>query len=121
LLDPRDHFSPEQVIGIGVDTTGSSPLPVDAANVPLALDPKWRENLAAQCWLWKDHTSYREAAESPARRAASPQYIAKCGNTYSSEWFWSKIWRCLKVAPEVFDAAYSWVELSDYIPRCSRA
>jgi L-ribulokinase len=45
-----------------------------------------------------------------------PQYIAKCGNTYSSEWFWSKIWRCLKVAPEVFDAAYSWVELADFIP-----
>src|SRR5439155_2822156 len=45
-----------------------------------------------------------------------PHYIAKCGNTYSSEWFWSKILHCLKTSPEVFDAAFSWVELSDYIP-----
>src|SRR5205085_651072 len=45
-----------------------------------------------------------------------PQFIAKCGNTYSSEWFWSKIWKALKVAPDVFDAAYSWVELSDWVP-----
>jgi L-ribulokinase len=112
-----EGFSAEQVIGIGVDTTGSSPLPVDARSVPLALDPKWRENLAAQCWLWKDHTSHREAAEITRLAAAHrPEYIAKCGNTYSSEWFWSKIWHCLKTAPEVFDAAHSWVELADWIP-----
>jgi L-ribulokinase len=147
LLDPRDHnlarqhpgdyllgleqsvrtalaqaggdpsFSPAHVIGIGVDTTGSSPLPVDAGNVPLASHPQWRDHLAAQCWLWKDHTSYREAARiTEVAAAIRPQYIAKCGNTYSSEWFWSKIWRCLKVAPEVFEAAYSWVELADFVP-----
>jgi L-ribulokinase len=113
----KPGFSLDQVIGIGVDTTGSSPLPVDASNVPLALDSKWSKNLAAQCWLWKDHTGYREAAEI-TRLAAEhrPHYIAKCGNTYSSEWFWSKIWHCLKIAPDVFEAAYSWVEFCDYIP-----
>ncbi len=110
-------FTPEQVIGIGIDTTGSSPIPVDARNVPLALQEPWKGNLAAQCWLWKDHTSHREAALITEIAARSrPHYIAKCGNTYSSEWFWSKIWHCLNTAPEVFDAAYSWVELSDYVP-----
>jgi L-ribulokinase len=110
-------FSASQVIGIGVDTTGSSPIPVDKNNVPLALSDKWKSNLAAQCWLWKDHTSYREASTITELAAKHrPQYIAKCGNTYSSEWFWSKIWKCLKVAPDVFEAAYSWVELSDWVP-----
>ncbi len=110
-------FSADQVIGIGVDTTGSSPIPVDAANQPLALDPKWAGNLHAQCWLWKDHTSHAEATRITELAAQHrPEYIAKCGNTYSSEWWWSKIWRCLNVAPEVFDAAYSWVELCDYLP-----
>ncbi|MGN6727068.1 MAG: ribulokinase, partial [Tepidisphaeraceae bacterium] len=88
-----------------------------AHNVPLGVLPQWKNHLAAQCWLWKDHTSYREAAaitETAAKHR--PQFIAKCGNTYSSEWFWSKIWHCLKVAPDVFAAAYSWVELSDYVP-----
>ena len=110
-------FSAGNVIGVGVDSTGSSPLPVDAKNVPLGMHPEFRENLAAQCWLWKDHTGYREAASITETAAKMrPQYIAKCGNVYSSEWFWSKIWRCLKVAPDVFDAAYSWVELADFIP-----
>jgi L-ribulokinase len=110
-------FSPETIVGIGVDTTGSSPLPVDRNNRPLGLDPKWKNNLHAQCWLWKDHTSHREAAAITEIAAEHrPHYIAKCGNTYSSEWFWSKIWHCLKVAPDVFDAAYSWVELADWVP-----
>ncbi len=110
-------FSADKIIGLGVDTTGSSPIPVDAANRPLALDKKWRKNLHAQCWLWKDHTSVVEAAQITELAAHHrPQFIAKCGNTYSSEWFWSKLWHCLNVAPEVFDAAHSWVELADWIP-----
>jgi L-ribulokinase len=110
-------FSADQVVGLGVDTTGSSPLPVDRRNRALAQDPKWRRHLAAQCWLWKDHTSWREAAQITALAARHrPQFIAKCGQTYSSEWWWSKIWHCLNVAPAVFKAAYSWVELADWIP-----
>jgi L-ribulokinase len=110
-------FSGKEVIGIGVDTTGSSPLPVDRRNVPIGMAPELKDNLDAQCWLWKDHTSYAEAARITELAAKHrPRFIAKCGNTYSSEWFWSKIWHCLKSAPEVFDAADSWVELADFIP-----
>ena len=84
---------------------------------PLALDPKWKKNLNAQCWLWKDHTSVTEAAQITELAALHrPHFIAKCGNTYSSEWFFSKLWHCLNVAPEVFDAAESWVEFCDWIP-----
>ncbi len=110
-------FDARLVVGLGVDTTGSSPIPVDSTNTPLALQKKWAGNLAAHCWLWKDHTSVKEAAEITALAAKiRPQYIAKCGNTYSSEWFWSKILHCKRTAPAVFKAAYSWVELADWIP-----
>ena len=110
-------FARERVIGIGTDTTGSTPLPVDAACRPLALDPRWKGNLAAQAWLWKDHTAAAEAeaiTETASRHA--PELLAPIGGRYSSEWFWSKIWRCLKVAPDVFAAAASWIELADYVP-----
>jgi L-ribulokinase len=110
-------FSPENVVGIGVDGTGSSPLPVDAENVPLAMKSRFSDNLNALCWLWKDHTSIDEAAritETAAR--LRPQFLAKIGGTYSSEWFWAKLWHCLNTDPAVFDAAHSWVELSDFIP-----
>ena len=110
-------FKPEQVVGIGVDTTGSTPLPVDENGQPLAFKKKFARNPAAMAWLWKDHTGVSEAAEITAlARKMRPQYLAKYGGIYSSEWFWSKILRCLRVAPEVFNAAHSWVELADYVP-----
>ena len=120
LVEAKDEdgaFSSEEVIGIGVDTTGSSPIPVDEMNVALATKPEWKENLSAECWLWKDHTSISEAGKITETAAEHrPQYIAKCGNTYSSEWFWAKLWHCLNVDPDVFEAAYSWVEFCDWIP-----
>ena len=110
-------FSPERVVGIGMDGTGSSPIPVDANNRPLADQAAFSNNPNAQCWLWKDHTSIPEAAAiTQTAREMRPQYLAKIGGTYSSEWFWAKVWHCLKVDPTVFDAAHSWVELSDFVP-----
>jgi L-ribulokinase len=110
-------FKPEQVVGIGVDTTGSTPLPVDEQGEPLAFMRRFAKNPAAMAWLWKDHTGVAEAAEITAlAKKIRPQYLAKCGGTYSSEWFFSKILHCLRTAPEVFDAAASWMELADYIP-----
>ena len=108
---------PAQIIGIGVDTTGSTPLPVDAAGKPLAFAKRFAKNPAALAWLWKDHTSVAEAAEITAlAKQMRPQYLAKCGGTYSSEWFFSKILHCLHTAPEVFAAAHTWVECADWIP-----
>ncbi|MFZ0827760.1 MAG: ribulokinase [Verrucomicrobiia bacterium] len=110
-------FRADQVIGIGVDTTGSTPLPVDAHGQPLAFSKKFANHPAAMAWLWKDHTGVNEAAEITAlAKKMRPQYLAKCGGTYSSEWYWSKVFKCVRIAPEVFNAAHAWVELADYVP-----
>lgn len=113
----RPGFDPGEVIGIGIDTTGSTPIPVDADGTPLALKTEFADNLNACVWLWKDHTAHAEAAAiTEAASRMRPQYLAKCGGIYSSEWWWSKIWRCLKVDAVVFEAAHSWVEHCDWIP-----
>ena len=110
-------FDVAAIVGVGIDTTGSTPLPVDEEGQPLAMDPRFEDDLDAQVWLWKDHTAHAEAEEI-TRLAGKmrPQYLAKCGGTYSSEWFWSKILHCLRTAPEVYDAAYTWVEHADWLP-----
>jgi L-ribulokinase len=110
-------FAPQNVVGVGVDTTGSTPIPVDRSGMPLALQPAFRKELAAHAWLWKDHTSHAEAARITEKAARHRhRYLAKCGGTYSSEWYWSKIWHCKRTAPKVFEAACAWVELADFIP-----
>lgn len=110
-------FRPDRIIGIGVDATGSTPLPVDASGMPLSAVRRFAKNVNALAWLWKDHTSFAEAQEiTQAARNEHPEYLAKCGGTYSSEWFWSKALRCIRVAPAVMEAAAAWVEQSDWIP-----
>lgn len=107
----------EDVRGIGIDTTGSTPIPVDRRNVPLAFVDGFRDDLAAMSWMWKDHTAHAEAAEICAKIGALGRpYLSTCGGTYSSEWYWAKILRCERAFPRVAAAAWSWVEFCDWIP-----
>ncbi|HNT35608.1 MAG TPA: ribulokinase [bacterium] len=117
ILKQAGDVAPQDIIGIGVDTTGSTPLPVDEKGTPLALHERFTTTPAAMAWLWKDHTGFAEAGEITSLAARiRPHYLAKCGGTYSSEWFWSKMFHCLRTSPEVFEAAYTWVEIADWIP-----
>jgi L-ribulokinase len=108
---------PADIAGIGVDTTGSTPIPVDENNRPMCLHPKYKKNLNAYAWLWKDHTSFAEAEKiTETARRLRPHYLRKCGGVYSSEWYWSKLYHCLKVDPHLFADTYAWIEMEDYIP-----
>lgn len=110
-------FDSAQIVGIGIDTTGSTPIPVTKDGTPLALLPEFKDNLNAYVWLWKDHTAHAEAAEITAlAEEMRPQYLAKCGGIYSSEWWWSKILHLRRIDPAVFASAYSFVEHCDWIP-----
>ncbi|RMH04415.1 MAG: ribulokinase [Planctomycetota bacterium] len=110
-------FRRDRVRGIGVDTTGSTPLPVDESLQSLALDPAFRDDPAALAWLWKDHTAAAEAAEiTAAVRAAGRPWLTRCGGVYSPEWYWAKLLRAARTSPAVTEAAAGWLELCDWIP-----
>ena len=109
--------APDEVVGIGVGATGSTPIPVDRAGLALAEHAEFREEPAAQAWLWKDHTAQAEADEITALAARlRPEYAARVGGRYSAEWFWAKILHCLRTTPRVFERAWSWVEACDFVP-----
>ncbi len=113
----RDEFEVDSVVGIGVDTTGSTPLPVDRGGAPLAFSEEFAGNAAALAWLWKDHTAVAEAEEiTAAARESHPEYLKKYGGAYSSEWYWSKILHCARQEPVVSRAAYTWLEIAEWIP-----
>ncbi len=108
----------ENVVGISVDTTGSTPVAVNRQGVPLSLTPGFEENPNAMFVLWKDHTAVKEAGEinNLARGWGGEDFTKFEGGIYSSEWFWAKVLHLLREDPSIRKQAYSWVEHCDWIP-----
>ncbi len=107
-----------QIIGIGVDTTGSSPLPIAADGTALGLLPEFSADPDALCVLWKDHTAVAEAEQlnALAHGGRFPDYTRWTGGIYSSEWWWAKIAHVLRGNRRVAAAAHTWMEHCDWIP-----
>lgn len=109
-------FDANEVVGIGVDATGTTVLPVSRTGVPICQKARFKGNPNAMIWLWKDHSSTAEAQIiTQTAKAMNPEYVDMVGGTYSSEWYWAKVLHCLNCDPDVFDAAYTWIEVSDWL------
>lgn len=113
----RSGVEAEAVKGICIDTTGSSPIPVNEEGTPLALTTGFEENPNAMMVLWKDHTAIEEANEinDLARSWGGEDFTKYEGGIYSSEWFWAKILHVAREDEAVKNAAYSWMEHCDWM------
>jgi L-ribulokinase len=106
----------QNVVGISVDTTGSTPIAVDKKGIPLSMLPEFADNPNGMFILWKDHTAIQEALEiNELAHKWETDFTKYVGGIYSTEWFWAKILRTLRADETIRNAAFSWVEHCDWI------
>jgi L-ribulokinase len=107
---------PEDIVGIGVDFTSCTVMPVDANGTPLCLLQEFTREPHAWPKLWKHHAAQPYADRINAT-AGSPggEFLRFYGGLTSSEWTWAKAWQMLEESPRIAQAAARWIEGGDWI------
>jgi len=109
-------IEPADVVGIGIDFTACTMLPVRADGTPLCSLPEHRRNPHAWVKLWKHHAAQPEAdAVNEAARKLGERWLNRYGGKISSEWFVPKVLQILREAPEIYAAADRMIEAADWI------
>lgn len=109
-------IDPADVIGVGIDFTACTMMPVKADGTPLCVMPKYRNNPHAWVKLWKHHAAQPEADKINATaRSLNEAWLDRYGGKISSEWFFSKTLQILDEAPEIYQAADRLLEAADWV------
>jgi len=132
LQDPQDYIrtiqntipavlqgsgiEPADVIGIGIDCTACTMLPVKADGTPLSALLEHRDNPHAWVKLWKHHAAQPEADKiNETARGMGERWLDRYGGKISSEWFFAKSLQILEEAPEIYAAADRFIEAADWV------
>jgi L-ribulokinase len=112
----QSGVSPNEIVGIGIDFTASSPLPVKADGTPLCFLAAYADEPHAYVKLWKHHAGQPQADRiNETARQRGETWLKRYGGKYSSEWFFSKLLQILDEAPEVYRAIDIFVEATDWV------
>ena len=108
--------SKEDVIGLGIDFTSNTFLPVDQNGFPLCLKPEWEDDPHTWVKLWKHHATqkYAEDMEKLALERGET-FVKRYGGKVSPAWMFPRLLEVLKEDPKLYDAAYTFIEAGDWM------
>lgn len=110
------NIQPQQIIGVGVDFTSCTVLPIMMDGTPLCFLKEYEHNPHAYVKLWKHHAAQQEADDLNRIAAERGEpFLARYGNKISSEWLFPKLWQILREAPDVYEKMDCFIEATDWI------
>lgn len=107
---------PNEVVGLAVDFTASSPMPVKADGTPLCFLDQFKDEPHAYVKLWKHHAAQPQADHiNEVARQRGESWLPRYGGKYSSEWFFSKLLQILVESPAVYREIDAFIEAADWV------
>ena len=102
------------VVGIGIDFTSCTLIPVDAQGEPLC--GKYPSDPHAYPMLWKHHACQKQADRiTEIARDRGEAWLGRYGGKVSSEWMLPKILQIIDEAPELYDEAHRFIDAGDWL------
>ncbi len=112
----QSGVSADDVVGIGLDFTACTILPAKKDGTPLCFLPEYKSEPHAYVKLWKHHAAQAQANKlNEIAEARNEAWLKNYGGKISSEWAIPKIWQVLDEAPEIYDAADTFIEAADWV------
>lgn len=109
-VDPKD------VVGLAIDFTACTMLPVDKEGTPLCFHEELKSVPHAWLKLWKHHAAQAQANKlNEIARERGEEFLSRYGGKISSEWMIPKIMQILDEAPEIYDKADRFMEATDWV------
>jgi L-ribulokinase len=110
------QVSADDVIGLGIDFTACTVLPIDANGTPLCFKDEFINHPHSYVKLWKHHAAQDEANRlNEIAEARGEKFLQRYGGKISSEWLFPKVWQILNEAPEIYEAADQILEATDWV------
>lgn len=110
------NVSRDDVIGMGIDFTACTMLPIDNNGTPLCMHDEYKSNPHSYIKLWKHHAAQDEANRLNATaQERGETFLARYGGKISSEWLIPKIWQILNEAPDIYEKADRFLEAADWV------
>lgn len=112
----ENNINPDDVIGIGVDFTSCTILPIKKDGTPLCNIEKFRNNPHSWPKLWKHHAAQSEANKLNKIASEIPNsFLQRYGGKISSEWLVPKVMQILDESPEIYENTDLFIEGGDWI------
>lgn len=110
LVDPAD------IVGIGIDCTASTVLPVYEDGTPLCFTDAFRSQPHAYVKMWKHHGAQEQANRmTEMARLRNEEWLPYYGSIVNAEWYFPKLLEVLEKAPDVYDAMAHYAEAVDWL------
>lgn len=108
----------QDIIGIGIDFTSCTMLPIDEIGVPLCFKPEWKDHPHSYVKLWKHHSAQKQADQinrilEEYNLSSEPRF----GGRVSPELMIPKIMETFQCDRKVYDEAAEFLEAGDWLTR----